>query len=146
MEVFSDWAAIDLDGKKILLGHGDTVDHLNARYLFLRKVLRSKAFYRFQHMIPAVLRWRLASLSSDLSKEVTEESKEQLVSKMEAFSEMKFQEGYDVVILGHCHRPLLKQVTWHGIERTFVSLGDWVEYCSYLSLENGKFRLEFFNP
>jgi UDP-2,3-diacylglucosamine hydrolase len=144
MEVFSDRADVVLDGKKIFLSHGDTIDRENKRYLFLRSLLRSRAFYLFQKAIPAAMRWKLAAFSSDLSKEVSEGSREKLLSKMEAFSELKFRQGYDAVVLGHCHKPILRRLSMNGRERVFVSLGDWIEHYSYLYVEDGEFRLEFF--
>ncbi len=144
MEVYPEWADIALDGRRILLAHGDTVDRTNTRYLFLRHILRSGAFCRFQRVIPAALRWKLAALSSDLSKGMAEVSKDRLVAVMEAFAMGKFEEGYDAVVLGHSHRPLLKLFTVRGRSRLFVSLGDWIEHFSYLCCHNGEFRLEFF--
>ena len=149
MEVSPEWADFVLDGQRILLAHGDTVDQQNSRYLLLRRILRSGLFFRFQRMIPAVLRWKLAALSSDLSKEVNEVSRELLLVKMQAFAVNKFKEGYDAVVLGHCHRPFLKRFsikeTGGEREKVFASLGDWVENYSYLIYKNGEFRLEFFD-
>lgn len=144
LRVCEEWAELELDGRKILLSHGDTVDRSNTRYLFLRRVLRSRLFSRFQWCIPSVLRWRLASLSSDISKGFSEASKDRLVATMESFAQSKFREGYDAVILGHSHRPLLRTSLVGGRERTFASLGDWVEHYSYLVCENGRFDLRFF--
>lgn len=144
MEVFSEWADVALDGKKIYLSHGDTVDRENGRYLFLRSVLRSGTFYLFQKTIPPKVRWKLAAFSSDLSKEVSEGSREKLLAKMEAFAESKFRQGYDAVVLGHCHKPVLSRRPVDGRERVFASLGDWLEHYSYLYFEDGEFRLEFF--
>jgi len=146
MDVFTDWADIHLDGKKVLIGHGDVVDRENTGYLALRWILRSKIFYLFQWLIPPFMRWKLARLSSDVSKEFPELSKEQLVAKMEAFSVQKIQDGYDAIILGHCHKPLLKYIQIQNRKGIFASLGDWIEHESYLSYENGEFRLEFFKP
>jgi UDP-2,3-diacylglucosamine hydrolase len=65
---------------------------------------------------------------------------------MEVFSLGKFQEGYDAVILGHCHKPLLKEYVIEGRKKTFVSVGEWRKYRSYLYYDNGRFTLSYYEP
>ena len=144
MDVFTEWADIVLDGLRILLSHGDTVDTTNTSYLFLRRVLRTRLFGRVQKNIPSFVRWKMAELSSNMSKGLTEESKDQLAEKMNSFSIVKFHQSYDAVILGHCHKPILRQYVIDGREKTFATLGDWVEYYSYLLFDEGRFVLRFF--
>jgi UDP-2,3-diacylglucosamine hydrolase len=53
----------------------------------------------------------------------------------------KFEEGFDAVILGHCHYPLIEQCVVDGRTRTFSVLGDWIRHYSYLLYDNGSFKL-----
>ncbi len=144
MTVFTEWANIDLDGQKILISHGDTVDESDRRYLLLRKILRSGLLYRIQRNVPLVLLWKIARLSSIISKELSNESQNWLATKMEVFSQEKFKEGYDAVIMGHCHKPQIKEYIVDGRRKTFATLGDWVRHHSYLYYENGHFALKYF--
>jgi len=144
MEVFTDWADLVLDGKRIFLSHGDTVDRNNRRYLFLRRILRTRGFDIFQRLIPPEIRWKLARISSETSKGMSEHSRDELAEKMSAFSLEKFREGFDAVILGHCHKPLLRRHGSGGDEKVFAALGDWVECRSYVLLLDGCFSLEYF--
>ncbi|HYA15722.1 MAG TPA: UDP-2,3-diacylglucosamine diphosphatase [Syntrophales bacterium] len=146
ISVFTEWADIDLNNKHVLLSHGDTVDRTNKKYLFLRKLLRSRLFYKLQGVIPPLILWEIARLSSTVSKELSTASADLLAVKMEAFSRGKFQEGYDAVILGHCHKPLLKEYVIEGRKRTFVSVGEWRKYLSYLYYDDGRFTLSFYEP
>jgi UDP-2,3-diacylglucosamine hydrolase len=146
MTVFTEWASIDLDGRRILVSHGDTVDETNRRYLLLRKILRSRMFYRIQRNIPLFLLWKIARLSSMMSKELLTESENWMAEKMEAFSQEKFKEGFDAVILGHCHKPLIREYVMDGRKRTFATLGDWVKHRSYLYYEDGRFTLNVGYP
>jgi UDP-2,3-diacylglucosamine hydrolase len=143
MTVFTEWAPIVLDGQKILISHGDTVDVTNKQYLFLRKILRSRLFYYVQRNIPLFLLWKIARLSSIVSKELSTESENWLAKKMETFSEKKFKEGFDAIILGHCHKPQIKECVIDGRKRTFATLGDWVKYHSYLYYEDGHFTMNY---
>jgi UDP-2,3-diacylglucosamine hydrolase len=145
MTVFTEWADINLDGRRILLSHGDTVDDTNKRYLLIRRILRSRFFYTAQRKIPLTLLWRIARLSSSVSKEFTIESQNRLADKMEAFSLKKFEESFDAVILGHCHKPQMKEYAIYGRRRIFVTLGDWVKHHSYLCYDDGNFTLNFYN-
>lgn len=146
MNVFTEWAVLDLDGHRILLSHGDTIDRRNRKYLLLRRILRSRLFYRLQRRVPVSLLWRLARISSRMSKELTVASQEALVEKMQVFAREKFQDGFDAVILGHCHKPLLQEYPLGGRKRIFATLGDWGEHHSYLSYENGCFALSRYLP
>ncbi|MBU1745010.1 MAG: UDP-2,3-diacylglucosamine diphosphatase, partial [Proteobacteria bacterium] len=58
----------------------------------------------------------------------------------------KFQEGYDAVILGHCHKPTLREAIYDGRRKTFATLGDWISGDSYLSYHDGRFALNRFLP
>lgn len=144
MTVFTGWAGIDLDDQKILISHGDMVDKTNRKYILLRKFLRSGLFYRIQKMTPLFLLWKIARFSSVTSKQLTIESENRIVKKMEIFSLEKFREGFDAVILGHCHKPSLKEYVMDGRKRTFATPGDWIRRHSYLYYEDGDFTLRHY--
>ncbi|GAI80385.1 unnamed protein product, partial [marine sediment metagenome] len=141
-----EWGIINLDGIRTLVSHGDTIDRTNTRYLMLRKILRSRMFYRIQKNIPSILLWKIARISSKISNEHLGKSLDGLVEIMGAFTIEKFKEGFDAVILGHCHTPTIKQYVIDGREKTFVTLGDWISHYSYLLYEDGKFTLSFYRP
>ncbi len=65
---------------------------------------------------------------------------------MRRFALDKFGEGYDAVICGHSHRPVFEIHETAGRARTFMTLGDWIRYCSYGVFEDGSFSLSFFRP
>jgi len=146
MEVITDWATINLEGKRVLISHGDTVDDRNRRYLLLRRFLRSSFFYKMQKAMPVALLWRIAQLSSRASKGLTAETVDALARKMRIFSKRKFRDGFDAVILGHCHGHLLETSTVNGKQRIMVLLGDWLRHYSYLCYEDGNFALATFRP
>lgn len=146
MEVFEEMIKAKLDGLNVLIAHGDTADSSNIRYLLLRKALRSRVFYNFQRFIPASVSWKLAGFTSTVSKGMTIEDSDALVKKMASFALSKFQENYDAVILGHCHVPSINYYTVANKKRTFVTLGDWISYYSFLYYEDGNFSLKYYQP
>ena len=146
MEVYPEWAEWCVDGLRILVSHGDTVDQGNRRYLLLRRFLRGPLARWLQKTLPLGLLWRAARYSSQMSKKMTAESRERLAHLMDDFALRKFAEGYDAVILGHCHKASLRVVSADGREKTFVTLGDWITHDSYLLLDQGRFTLRRFPP
>lgn len=128
-----------LDHLNVLIAHGDTADSTDSNYLMLRKILRSNVFYNFQRFIPVSVRWSLAGLFSTTSKALTTEDGSALVKKMEPFALDKFREGFDAVILGHCHVPGINHYDVNSRKRTFVTLGDWITHYSFVYYENNNF-------
>jgi UDP-2,3-diacylglucosamine hydrolase len=145
MEVFSEYGIINLDDIRILVSHGDTIDIDNTGYLMLRKILRSRTFYRIQKKIPSFILWKIARISSKISNEHQDNSPKGLAEKMNTFAIEKFKEGFDSVILGHCHIPTIKRYITGRRGKTFVILGDWIRHYSYLLYEDGTFTLSFYN-
>jgi len=145
MEVFEEWADLNLDGLRILASHGETVDQSDRWHILFRKVLRSRLFYHIQRFIPARLRWAIASSISNVSREINVDKHEALVSKMLSFAYHKLDADYDAVILGHCHKHQMQHFEIKGQKKTFATLGDWVRFSSFLYYEDGKFSLNHYN-
>jgi UDP-2,3-diacylglucosamine hydrolase len=146
MEVFEEWADVRLDGLRMLVSHGDTADRSDKVYLMFRKILRSRVFYHVQRLIPDAIRWAIASMTSNVSKEMNNDNRDILVKRRIAFAVEKFHEGYDVMILGHCHKPFMKIFNVAGKEKTFVTLGDWVHHYSFLYYEDKKLFMSYYQP
>ncbi|OHE22536.1 MAG: hypothetical protein A2Z43_00545 [Syntrophobacterales bacterium RBG_19FT_COMBO_59_10] len=144
--VYTEWMELELDGRRILVSHGDSVDSANRSYLALRRFLRSALVFKLQRMLPLAFLWRIAQFSSEMSKGMSRGAQDRLVEVMHRFALGKFMEGYDAVILGHCHKPVLRQKSYGGRQKTFATLGDWIAHDSYLLYENGHFTLNRFLP
>jgi len=142
--VIAEWADIDLDGLRVLVSHGDTVDRRNRGYLALRALLRSAFFFRLQLLLPPAFLWRVSRIASETSKAVSGGAQDRLVEVMHRFALEKFAEGYDAVVFGHCHRPLIREESRGGRTKTFATLGDWITHDSYLVCENGRFSMHRF--
>jgi UDP-2,3-diacylglucosamine hydrolase len=145
MDVIEEWAVIEPDERRILVSHGDTSDPSDRLFLLFRKMLRSRAFYRIQSLLPVSWRWSIAAASSNLSKEINGDKHEILFEKMLSFASEKLKEHYDAVVLGHCHKPMIRSFDVNGGRKTFVTLGDWIRYYSFLYYEDGRFYLSQFN-
>lgn len=142
--VYRDDASIDLDGRRFYVAHGDLVDRANRRYLLLRKFLRSRFVYALQRILPSRLLWRIALISSDTSKAMWAQTGKRLNDKMCRFALDVCGKGYDGVILGHSHQPLLWEFSIAGEQKVLVTLGDWLTYRSYLDYTDGRFSLRYY--
>ena len=142
--VYPEWMDIELDGRRVLVSHGDFVDRANRSYMALRRFLRSAFVFRLQRLLPLAFLWRIARFSSEMSKGMSRGAQDRLVEVMYRFAQQKFAEGYDAVILGHCHKPVLRQESRGGRQKTFATLGDWISHDSYLLYDNGRFTLNRF--
>ena len=62
---------------------------------------------------------------------------------MRDYAFKKIDEGFDLIIMGHRHKP---QMISHG-KGFYVNLGDWIEYFTYGVFRNNEFELKkFFSP
>jgi len=144
IKVFPGGATIDLDGKKMFVSHGDTVDDSNLAYLLLRGVLRSRLFYAIQKEMPSPILWFVSRIMSRISRSRNggERSSNGLAVRMSTFAMEKFEKGFDAVILGHFHSPRFEQHVAHNEVKTFAILGDWISHYSYLLYDGGEFVMK----
>jgi UDP-2,3-diacylglucosamine hydrolase len=145
IEVYPDEMELLLDGLRIYVSHGDTVDRENRRYLALRRFLRSAFVYRLQKAAPLSLLFSIARASSGISREMAAADQTKLVNTMGLFAGEKFDEGFDAIILGHSHAELLNKTRKNGQQRIFATLGDWITRYTYLEYEQGVFSLKRFS-
>ncbi|MCE5282986.1 MAG: UDP-2,3-diacylglucosamine diphosphatase [Deltaproteobacteria bacterium] len=141
IEVFEQWADLEMDGLRVLVSHGDTVDRENLKYLALRNFLRSSFARSLQGVLPLAFLWGVARRCSRISKRISGQSMERLAALMYAFALGKFSEGYDAVALGHCHEPQIRETRIAGRPKTFAILGEWDGEGTYLLYDNGRFTL-----
>lgn len=55
------------------------------------------------------------------------------------------QEGYDVLICGHIHKPQLRNYKNHQGEILYLNSGDWVENASALEYSDNKWQVFYFD-
>jgi len=146
IEVYPDEMELLLDGLRVYVSHGDTVDRRNRGYLALRRFLRSSFLYRLQKAVPLSLLFSIARASSGISREMAAGAQKRIVDTMGLFAGEKFEDGFDAVILGHSHAESLRQETGgDGKTRIFATLGDWIGRYTYLEYDSGRFSMKHFD-
>jgi UDP-2,3-diacylglucosamine hydrolase len=136
--VFTDGAlALELQGRKIFLAHGDGLGPGDHGYKLLKRVLRNplaRGLYRWIHPDLGI---PLASAFSHSSRRHAPRPDRTDAELVERLARPRWSEGFDAVILGHLHRRVHHRE--NGAE--FLILGDWLTGRTYAKLAEGRFSL-----
>lgn len=139
-QILPEGGAIDLDGRRVLVTHGDLANPADRGYRLLRSVLRSPPLHLLIRLLPSAWLWRIAERSSQASRR-GRTGKRQHWSAREIllpYARERLAAGYQAVVTGHFHQPLHEQLAGGEL----VALGDWITQYSYAVWEDGAFRLE----
>ncbi|MCP4583734.1 MAG: UDP-2,3-diacylglucosamine diphosphatase [candidate division Zixibacteria bacterium] len=134
-----DQLEIDHHGKKIHLYHGDGLAYGDYGYRLLKKLFRFKPNIWLYKLMPVDWAYRLAHRTSGASREYTSKKPKDLRGYYDYAAE-KIKSGCDAVIMGHTHVPEIKKLD-NGL---YINTGDWLDHFSYVVLENGEFKLEYY--
>ena len=130
--------ALDLQGRRIWLHHGDGLGGGDLGYRLLKRVLRnpaSIALYRLLHPDLGIPLAHQVSRWSRHSRGDRPLDGDRLWAKIAA---PRFAEGFDTVMIGHFHHAFERREDG----RAFFMLGDWIEAFTYIALRDGVLTLE----
>ena len=138
INLLNDPTVLEVNNKKILLLHGDTLCTDDHEYQNFRAMVRSTTWQK--EMLSKSLNERLGIANS-----LREKSIEANRFKGEDIMDVNISEVTnlinkykpDVIIHGHTHRP---NIHWHNEVVRYV-LGDWYNHFFILSYENNKFYI-----
>jgi UDP-2,3-diacylglucosamine hydrolase len=128
---------LSLQGRRVLLAHGDGLGPGDTGYKMLKAVLRhplSRWLYRWVHPDVGI---PLAGGTSHTSRNHAPRRIRSEEELEETLGGPFYRQGFDAVILGHYHRAMHRRAEG----RDFLILGDWIEGRSVLRLEAGAFTL-----
>jgi UDP-2,3-diacylglucosamine hydrolase len=142
--LYPDGGAIDLDGRRVLLVHGDLVNPADRGYRLLRAILRSEAMRLLFRLLPADLTWWLAERMSLASKRSRNNKSQHRPAReiLLPYARERLAEGYQAIITGHFHQPFHEQLATGEL----IALGDWIDQYSYAVWEDGGFQLLRYSP
>jgi len=139
VEFLQETTRLDLQGRTTLLAHGDGLGSGDLGYRFLRFVLRgSLTRFAFRWLHPDIGAWVARKVSKTESHtEATADRKKARSEFLErwALEQMTNSPELDLVVLGHTHVPVLKEL-FPG--RYYLNAGDWLENKSYGVLSAGQ--------
>jgi len=134
IKVYKEPITLTIQGKKTFLAHGDEL----FPYDPIRFVLRNKINIFLFSLLRPYIGLRIARLVSRISRKFSAK-KTIKWKKLYKIACQKLDEGYDAVILGHIHSP--RHLKYK--KKEFLLIGDWIRNFSYGKLEDGKFKLCF---
>ncbi len=146
-ELHPRFATVEMEGRRVWLGHGDGVDPRDLRYRVYRALLKNRIMYRVIRFLGPQRTWKIKEFLSSRSWMHRRQPMDQGVSPDGQFARERCREGADVVILAHTHQPVQETFEQNGRTCHYFNIGDWVEHFSYLSYspETG-FRLGRYEP
>jgi len=142
--VLPDGGAVELDGRRILLVHGDLANPADHGYRLLRGVLRSAPTRLLIRLLPAAWTWGIAERMSQTSKRRRNDKSRRWPARdiLIPYALTQLTAGYQAVVTGHFHQPFHEKLTGGEL----IALGDWITQYSYAVWEDGAFRLESYLP
>jgi len=128
---------IELDGRKLFLGHGDGLMENDFGYMILKKILRNKSIQKLYSLFHPDFGIWLASSSSKKSRDYTSEKSYGEVDGLFEAAKKKIDNGFDYVILGHSH---VRKSEFYKNGK-YINLGTWLSKPCYGKIEDGVFEI-----
>jgi UDP-2,3-diacylglucosamine hydrolase len=139
-EVYPDETAIEVDGRRIYLCHGDLINSNDYSYMALRFIFRNPLTRLLAKVVPCSFPAWVAKRLGDHSKgkHTTVAEKWDASGLIREFARKKLAEGFDLVVTAHYHRPFIEDL---GEGKTLLALGDWITQFSFGEMVDGKLNL-----
>lgn len=132
---------VEIQGRKLLLLHGDGLAASDWKYRLVKKVTVhpwSNWWFRLLHPDWGM---ELARSLSRLSRD-RHGYRPRLLAEYEAACRKLLARGHDAVMHGHTHAGFVRKLP----EGVYVNSGEWLERMEYVSLRDGEFTLETWAP
>jgi UDP-2,3-diacylglucosamine pyrophosphatase LpxH len=139
---------MNVDGKKIWIFHGDVFDHVIHHSPWLAKLGAAAygfltIFNKFINVFLKLFSGKEMILYKSMKDRITKR-KSVLTNFEKAIANAAINKNIDLVICGHTHIPVDKQIeTGKGSVR-YINCGDWVEHFSAAECIDGQWSLNYF--
>jgi UDP-2,3-diacylglucosamine hydrolase len=137
MIIYNNPFEMTINNKKIFFHHGDGLSNNDIGYKILKKIVRNPFSIWLYSWLHPDIGLKLARSSSKTSRQYTTQKHFGEEDCMRQFAQMKIEEGYDIVIMGHRHQPSLTKLGT-GI---YINLGDWISHYTYAILDGEQITL-----
>ena len=144
-ELLPDPSVIDIDGKPVLLMHGDSLCTLDLEYMAVRKMLRNPNVQKDLLSKSIEERAAIAKGARTESKANNREKASDIMDVTpEEVEKAMIKHGVQLFVHGHTHRPAIHDLDLSGKFAQRIVLGDWDELGWYLKLEGNNQDLTSF--
>ncbi|WP_035757339.1 UDP-2,3-diacylglucosamine diphosphatase [Hugenholtzia roseola] len=140
---------LNLDGKTAWFFHGDVFDVTMQHSKWIAQWgAKGYAFLIFLNKIVNFFSKKLGFGKISLSKRIKESVKKRVKSSKQikhsfeqTAADIALAQGYDYVICGHTHQPLMRTFQREGKQVCYLNSGDWVENLTALEYRQGSWHL-----
>ena len=137
VQVHREGVSRDLCGYKCFITHGDGAAQPDVGYRMLKRVIKHPLNIFLYRMLTPDWGIPLARYMSQTSHGA-QDHVEKWAEEYRTYAANKLTAGYDLVLMGHTHRPKQEQLAG----KTFINLGDWMTHFTYCRLDEHGPRLE----
>jgi len=133
---------LESDGTCAFVAHGDMANPHDRKYRWLRRILRAGATRWLGRQLPPSWVWRIGQMLT------TRRAGEEIAARMPLrnlfaeYAATKLRDGFNAVILGHLHVPAFERLSAPKVEGTYVNLGDWINWRTFLCWDDGRLELK----
>ena len=140
LQVHSGPLSVNLQGKKMLLLHGDGLARSDWKYRIMKKVMTHPLANRCFRLVHPDFGMGLARAVSKLSRD-RHGNQPRHMDEYEAAARGLLSKGkQDILIHGHTHAAFVKTVP----EGVYVNSGEWLYANKYVAMSGGTCRIEAF--
>jgi len=136
---FNESCEFRVESKRFFVAHGDGYARKDRGYRFLKKIIRNRfSIFLYKTFVPADLGMQIAKWFSHSSRRLVKIEKSSWAAEYYTYARRKFEEGFDFVVMGHIHYPMLEEENG----KIYVNCGDWMHHFTYAKYDGNKMTLE----
>lgn len=142
-QLIDDPFEIVLDGKKVLIMHGDTLCSDDVNYQHWRRFITHPIIKWIYSIMPLSLRKRIAHGVRGYAAEAVQQKTAEIIDVADkTVCETMHRYGVETLIHGHTHRQAMHDIELNGKPLRRIVLGDWYEQDCLLVHDQTGFRFE----
>lgn len=135
-----------IQGKKMLIGHGDGLGPGDKGYKTIKKLFRNPVAQWLFGIFPPYIGMGIADFFSRKSRAKTGTTDEVFLGEegewlIQYCKEILKTTHYDYFVFGHRHLPIEFNLPNHSV---YMNIGEWIKFSSYGVMENGTFALKYY--
>ena len=137
LRVHADEIRLELQGKRLLLLHGDGLAASDWKYRIMKRVFRHPLANKAFRLLHPDWGMGLAHATSKASRDQHQNRPRKMDEYEAASRDLLKAGGLDIVMHGHTHASFVKEFP----EGLYVNSGEWLHEMKYVVMENGVCRI-----
>lgn len=139
--IIQDPFVIDLDGRRTLLMHGDTLCTRDVKYQIYRQIVNNTVSIYLFMLVPFFLRKKIWHGVRNITRKTTARKSPYIVDVHQpAVEKIMEEKRVNLLIHGHTHHEGIHNFNLNGEKATRYVLGDWYDKDSVLIADNNNLR------